>query len=135
MPKTPEQIIKFLRENTNIIPKYCDSCGSELNDNNVQILGQKDGSVMCRTHCDSCGSSHMLNVAMPQNGVGMASRRPINVDLTTAEEFSKFAGKSAVDSDDAIDTHKSLDAVEDLNDFIAAISGLKKSDDLQNSSS
>ena len=124
----PKKVLEFLKRNSNIVPKFCDSCGAEFTRDGIQIIGNKSGVITCRTHCASCSSTHILNVTIPVNGVGIASRSPVNVDLSSAEEFDKFAGKAAVSSDDAIDTYKTLDSMQSVNDFLDAIAHRKQSE-------
>jgi hypothetical protein len=115
------KIIEYLKRNSNIIPKFCDNCGIVHSDENLQVIGTKNGMVSCRIHCTNCGSTHILNVSMPVNGMGVASRAPINVDLASVDEFNKFAGKTAVSVNDAIESYKALNKIKSVKDFIKAI--------------
>lgn len=114
-------LIDYLTKNSNVFPKYCDSCGTVYASENTQVIGVRNGLVSCRIHCNNCGSTHIMNVSMPVNGLGIATRSPVNVDLNSIEEFNKFAGKSAVTPDDAIETYKSLNKIKSLNDFKKAV--------------
>lgn len=114
------KLIDFLKRNSAVVPKYCDSCGHEYAENSLQIIGNKGGNVSCRLHCYNCTATHILNVAMPMNGVGIASRAPVNVDLMSGDEFNKFAGKPAVDNNDAIETYRTLNKMRGLEDFMKA---------------
>lgn len=119
----PTKIIEYLKRNTSIVPKYCDNCGAIYQDHSLQVLGSKQGTVSCRIHCESCSGTHLLTVAIPVNGVGVATRAPMNVDLTSREEFSKFASKGAVAGNEAIESYRLLSEMRDMQDFIRAING------------
>lgn len=114
------KLLEFLRRNSAVVPKFCDSCGSPYSENSLQVIGNKGGNVSCRLHCQSCGATHILNIAMPVNGVGVASRAPVNVDLSSGDEFNKFAGKPAVNNNDTISTYRTLTKVRGLEDFMKA---------------
>ena len=115
------RIIEYLKKNSSVIPKYCDNCGTIHLDENLQVLGTRNGTVSCRIHCSNCGASHILNVAMPVNGIGIASRAPINIDLASTDEFNKFADKNVISDDDTINTYKSLHKMRSVSDFLKAL--------------
>jgi hypothetical protein len=117
------KIIEYLKRNSSVIPKFCDNCGTMHQEDNLQVIGTRNGTVSCRIHCHNCSASHILNVAMPVNGIGVASRAPINVDLTSADEFNKFASKTAISDDEAISTYKTLTKMRGVSDFLKAING------------
>jgi hypothetical protein len=59
----------------------------------------------------------MLNVVSPMQGMVGASRMPLNLDLLSSNEISKFAGKEPTDQNEAIDIFEQTSA-ENFEKFV-----------------
>lgn len=86
------------------IAKYCDKCGSPYNPEDLNIIQENGLSTIIHFSCSNCKSSHVASFIVP---LGMASRVPINSDLS-AEEIVEFASQKKVSSDDILALYEAL---------------------------
>lgn len=112
--KQDQKIIKTIME---VAPKHCENCGHKYKTEDFKIMRKSPVNTLLHLKCSNCGNTYMLNVVSPQNGMMGASRMPINLDLSSSQEFSKFAGGSSVEQDEALDIYELLDP-DSFDDFI-----------------
>ena len=82
---------RFFIEN---IAKYCDKCGNEYIEDDIQIVQETNFSSIVHFSCESCKSNHIATFVKP---MGISSRMPINTDLSI-QEIAKFAKYEKVSS-------------------------------------
>lgn len=92
-----------------VAPKHCDNCGSKYSENNFKVVKTSPSNTVFHLKCVICGNAYMLNVINPVNGMIGAQRTPINIDLELGDEIQKFAGKTSVDKNEAIDVYNTLE--------------------------
>lgn len=110
-----QQIIKGIME---VAPKHCENCGSKYNESDFRVMRSSTVNTLLHLKCSSCGNTYMLNVVSPMQGMVGASRMPLNLDLFSPNEVSKFAGIEPTDQDEAIEIY---DETSDMGSFIANI--------------
>lgn len=109
-----QKIIKSIME---VAPKHCENCGTKYDPEDFKIMRRSPVNTLLHLKCSSCGNTYMLNVVNPSNGMVGASRMPLNLDLGSSNEFSKFAGSDVVSQDEALDIYDLLDP-NSFDDFI-----------------
>lgn len=92
---------RFFIEN---IAKYCDKCGSEYIEDNIQIVQETNFSSIVHFSCDSCKSNHIATFVKP---MGISSRMPVNTDLSI-KEIAKFARFEKVSSNEVLELYDFL---------------------------
>ncbi len=84
------------------VAKYCDKCGKSYDLDDVTILQRNQFSTIIHFSCKNCKARHLATFVRP---LGLASRMPINTDLSL-DELPRFVGLDAVTSNDVIDVHE-----------------------------
>lgn len=97
-----------LREARSVAPKYCEKCGERYSDENFHLVQKNDKQSVFHLKCSRCNNTYILNVVSPSPNVMASQRSSLNIDLRGPEEVEKFAGKDAVDQDEALDILNSL---------------------------
>lgn len=93
---------KFFLEH---VAKFCDKCGRPYNLNDIQIIQEKESSVIIHFSCKYCKSSNIANLVPP---MGLTTRIPINSDLSL-NEFSTFTSQDTISLDDILEVHLTLE--------------------------
>lgn len=106
-PQDYQNLIKNLLA---VAPKHCDNCGNRYIEDDFRIIKNSKMLTVFHLKCSKCNNAYMLNVMSAVNGMVGAQRLPVNTDLDKGEELQKFAGKPAVNKDEAIDIFNSLRA-------------------------
>lgn len=109
-----ENLIKSLLA---VAPKHCDNCGSKYDESSFKVVKASPSNTVFHLKCPVCGNAYMLNIINPMNGMIGAQRTPINIDLELGDEIQKFAGKPAVNKNEAIDIYNKLDPTITEEDF------------------
>jgi len=104
----------LLRNILTVAPKHCDNCGSKYDESDFRIMKVAQTSVVLHLRCRSCNNVYMLNIMNPINGMVGAQRIPLNIDLSD-EELDKYAGRSSVTADDALDVFNKIHTNGDIN--------------------
>lgn len=102
----------LLRNILAVAPKHCDNCGAKYDESDFRIMKTTNTSVVMHLRCRSCNNVYMINIMNPINGMVGAQRIPLNIDLVD-EELQKYAGKSSVTSDDALDLFNKISSNSD----------------------
>ncbi len=110
-------IIKHIME---VAPKHCENCGNKYSETDFKVMKSTSVNTLLHLKCSSCGNTYMLNVVSPMQGMVGASRTPLNLDLQSSNEFSKFAGNKPTKIDEAIDIYE-ITAHENFSDFLSQI--------------
>jgi hypothetical protein len=100
-----QKIIKHIME---VAPKHCENCGNKYSENDFKVMKSTSVNTLLHLKCSNCGNTYMLNVVSPMQGMVGASRMPLNLDIYSSNEFSKFAGRTPTKKDEAIDIYDSL---------------------------
>jgi hypothetical protein len=105
-PNKDNSIIKNIME---IAPKHCENCGNKYHEGDFKVMRSTNVNTLLHLKCSKCGNTYMLNVVSPMQGMMGASRMPLNLDLYSPAEVSKFAGVNPTDHDEAIDIFDALE--------------------------
>lgn len=98
----------FIKHFLEIAPKYCDNCGSKYLDIDYKMIKSTPNGFFIHLRCPNCFNTYALNIVNPSNGILGAQKSVLNLDLSSDSEIDKFAGKSMVSKNDAIDIFGSL---------------------------
>jgi len=112
MPNNNNNQQELLRNILAVAPKHCDNCGSKYDESDFRIMKVTQTSVIMHLRCRSCNNVYMINIMNPINGMVGAQRIPLNIDLAD-EELHKYAGKSSVSADDALDLFDKISSNSD----------------------
>jgi len=104
-----QNIIKSIME---IAPKHCENCGNKYESTDFKVMRSTSINTLLHLKCPKCGTTYMLNVVSPIQGMVGASRMPLNLDLYTSDEMSRFAGKSSTTKDEAISIFEQTDKLK-----------------------
>lgn len=86
-----------------IAPKHCENCGHKYSESDFHLMKSSSINTLFHLKCSNCGNTYMLNIVSPMQGMVGASRIPLNLDLNSVEEITKFAGHKPTEADEAID--------------------------------
>lgn len=86
------------------IAKFCDKCGSGYKPEDLNIIQENGLTTIIHFSCANCKSSHIASFMMP---LGIASRVPVNTDLSP-QEIADFAKQSKVSVDDILTLYETL---------------------------
>ncbi|MEA3357119.1 MAG: hypothetical protein U9Q67_01675 [Patescibacteria group bacterium] len=96
------------------VSRYCDKCGKPYSIDDIEILQQSDYSTIIHFSCKNCKARNIATFIRP---LGVASRMPVNTDLSI-DELGFFATKKRISFDEVLDVHETLKqrnvTVEDL---------------------
>lgn len=117
MPNQLKQLLEQLKQLPIVSPKYCDNCGHRHQESDYNFVGFQDGMFMFQVGCRNCGVSYVLRVS--PSGAGLAAQRLdlLNVDINPTE-LNKFAGKSKVEKEEALEVFLDMKDVTTLDDFL-----------------
>ena len=102
MPNNNINQQELLRNVLSVAPKHCDNCGAKYDESDFRVMKTTQTSVILHLRCRSCNNVYMLNIMNPINGMVGAQRIPLNIDLVD-EELNRYAGRTSVTADDALD--------------------------------
>lgn len=94
-----------------VVAKYCDKCGTSYTLSDVRIVRDSDFSSIIHFSCQNCESNHIATFVKP---MGMASRTPINTDLSI-EEIAKFAKSEKISSQEVLELYDELENISSLS--------------------
>lgn len=100
---------KFIKHFLTIAPKHCDNCGSKYTEADFKVIRSTPQGVVMHLKCQSCQNTYVLNILNPVNGMVGTQRAPLNLDLESDAELQHFAGKEAINKNDALDIYQLLD--------------------------
>lgn len=106
MDKNVEKEQKIIKNIMEVAPKHCENCGNKYRENDFRIMRSSAVNTLLHLKCASCGNTYMLNVVSPMQGMVGASRMPLNLDLYSPNEVSKFAGIEPLEDDEALDIYE-----------------------------
>jgi len=86
------------------IAKFCDKCGSAYKPDDLNIIQENGMSTIIHFSCSNCKSGHIANFVIP---LGMATRMPVNTDLSPAEVYD-FSQQGKVSADDILEVYEAL---------------------------
>ncbi len=92
-----------LNEARSVAPRFCEKCGSAYVDENFHLVQKNNNQSVFHLKCNHCGNTYILNVVSPGPNILASQRSSLNIDLSTPEEISKFAGKKSVQPDEVLD--------------------------------
>lgn len=90
------------------IAKFCDKCGSPYSPDDITIVQESGLSTIIHFSCRNCKSNHVANFVLP---IGLASRVPVNTDLST-EEIAFFSREQKVSVDDVLSIYENLEKLD-----------------------
>ncbi|MCA9379076.1 hypothetical protein KC640_01485, partial [Candidatus Dojkabacteria bacterium] len=77
----------------------------------------QDGAFIFQIDCQSCHLGYLLRVSPSPGGVAAQRLESLNVDLSL-DELKKFAGKSRVERDEALEVYTETSKVKTIDDFL-----------------
>lgn len=83
------------------IAKFCDKCGNQYSNSNIEIIQDSNISSIIHFSCSKCKSNHIATFLKP---MGVSSRMQINSDLDI-KEISKFASRSETSLEDILEIY------------------------------
>jgi len=86
------------------IAKFCDKCGTTYTPDNIRIIRENGLATIIHFSCSKCKTMHIANFIIP---LGLASRVPLNTDLTQ-DEIVKFASMKKISSDEVLNLYESI---------------------------
>jgi len=90
-------------QNLHIATK-CPMCDSAYDQDDIKIIGKKNGTLSVYLNCKHCKSSIIVFVLMNQAGVTSVS---VPTDITE-EDFEKIRKNKAISYDDVLEMYKFL---------------------------
>jgi len=109
-------INQLLQQMPNVVPNFCDKCGSRHSKEDVEIVAQEHDRISLRLTCTSCGSTYMIQVQSPAEGV-VAARKTVSRSDISVGEMRKFIESETIDSEEILDVVLALKKVSTLGDF------------------
>ncbi len=97
-----------LNEARSVAPQYCEKCGSKYTDSSFKLVQKNNHQSVFHLKCQNCGNTYILNIVSPGPNIMASQRSSLNIDLRDASEMTKFAGKTAVSKDEALDVMNSI---------------------------
>ena len=92
----------------------CPVCNSMYDFQRLQILGEKDQSILVYMQCQTCQTSVLSILSLDPRGM---SAQGMVTDLTFEEVFD-FEGRDSVCSDDVLALHQCLENEAPVDNFI-----------------
>ncbi len=115
MPKNIN-INQILQQIPGLLPNYCDRCGMKHDKSDLEIVSQDNEKVVCRLGCTKCGSSYMIHINSPVDGIVAAKKSAYKVDVSPAE-IKKFSLTEEINQDEILDVFIALKDVATIQDF------------------
>jgi hypothetical protein len=112
-----QDLFAQLKNNPMFSPKYCENCGLQHVEEDFAFLGHQDGSLLFQISCRSCGLTYILRLHPSISGLA-AQKLEANVDITSPAELKKFAGKSKVEKDEALQVYIDIRKVQTIKQFL-----------------
>ncbi len=120
MTPTIDQLLSHLKSNPVFAPKFCENCGTQHTPSDLTFIGQQDGVLVFQIACKSCSLSYVMKLHPTSMGIA-AQKIEANVDISSAQEFRKFAGSKKVDKDEALQVYLDIQKVKTLDQFLALL--------------
>lgn len=99
-----------------LIPQFCDKCGTRYNQANIEFINNLSDRVTCKISCQNCGNAFVMNVNSPMPGAYAARRDPFRSEIS-ANEIKKFMNFDRIRPDDIISVFDKLQKVTTIKDF------------------
>lgn len=115
MPKNIN-INQILQQMPGLLPNFCDRCGIKHERSDLEIVSQDSDKVVCKLSCTNCGSSYMIHINSPADGVVSAKKAAFKMDASM-DEIKKFALTDDINQDEILDVFMALKEVTTLKDF------------------
>lgn len=115
MPKNIN-INQILQQMPGLLPNFCDRCGAKHEKSDLEIVSQDFDKVVCRLGCINCGSSYMIHINSPAEGIVAAKKSAFKIDASV-EEIKKFSMTDEINQDEILDVFMALKDVSTLKDF------------------
>lgn len=109
---------KFIKHFLAIAPKHCDNCGFKYTESDFKVIKSTPQGIVIHLACQNCKNNYVLNVMNPINGLVGTQRAPLNLDLSGESELMHFAGKDAVNKNDALDAYNTLNGELSKDDIL-----------------
>lgn len=113
----------------NIVPQFCDRCGSRHEPDDLEIISSEEMQVTAKIDCKSCKATYMMHITMPMDGLVSGRKSLFKTDLSQGE-VQKFAGTTNIDNEEILDSFIAMKTVGSYKDLEALISG--DSDEISN---
>lgn len=116
------QIPQILGQLNNLVPAYCDKCGTKHVKADLEILEHTFDRVVCKLNCTACQNSYMIHVSMPTEGLISAKRAPTKTDIS-AMEYKKFSSSEKINQEEILDVFIALKDVQTVSDLEVLLEG------------
>jgi len=99
-----------------LLPNFCDRCGSRHEKSDLEVVSQDVDKVVCRLGCTNCGSSYMIHINSPAEGIVAAKKAAFKIDATPAE-IKKFSLTDEINQEEILDVFIALKDVNTIKDL------------------
>lgn len=100
----------------NILPQFCDKCGTRYMQENIEMISQQQDKFTCKIQCGHCGNGFIMSINSPFPGAYAARRDPFRSEISSTE-IKKFMAFDKIRPDDIISVFDKLKTVNTISDF------------------
>lgn len=118
MPPTIQQILQQIKNMAISTHKYCDNCGHKHMDADFKFIDHQDPNMVFQISCSNCGVVYILKVNPSSPGAVMQQRYESVLADISANEFNKFAGKTKVAKEEALQVYMDMQKVKNISEFM-----------------
>ena len=115
MPKNIN-INQILQQMPGLLPNFCDRCGIKHERSDLEIVSQDNDKVVCKLSCSNCGSSYMIHINSPAEGIVSAKKAAFKMDASM-DEIKKFSLTDDINQEEILEVFMALKDVATLKDF------------------
>lgn len=99
----------------NLVPKFCDKCGTKHTRSDLTIMDHAEEKIVCKLQCNSCNNMYMIHVHNTAEGM-VAKRSNVRSEISQTE-YQKFATSEAIDPEEILDVFIALEEVDSIKDL------------------
>lgn len=100
----------------NIIPQFCDRCGSKHQSTDLEIINSEDMQVTAKIDCSVCKATYLMHISMPMDGVVSGRKSLFKTDLSQGE-VKKFSGVASIETEEILDSFIAMKKVKSFSDL------------------
>ena len=105
----------------NIIPQFCDRCGSKHHPTDMEIISSEDMQFIAKIDCHNCKATYMMHITMPMDGMVSGRKSLFKTDLSQGE-VKKFTGVSNIENEEILDSFIAMKKIKSFSDLDTLLS-------------